>query len=275
MASRTALRRAQSSSNFLRSPTGSCLFEDICFRSRGSALGVVRGAPGGSAALTSRARRGRSARLARALGDVPNKLKHKSAFSYPLHCADKAVAHCGCCEILTFETALFQYFHISGRCVWVLVIRVRSKHAALITYSAHIFYHLLSARPPSRLKHGASSARNPGPQVGALLGNRSADGRALHLTLHVHNHASVVLKVDEATAVHPPPRLALAHDNSGHHCAQGTPRRSAARALRAWERQLRRQHCARAHLNWDTPRVAERDPARVVRTAERAGTVSA
>ena len=30
MVSRTALRRAQSSSNFLRSPTGSCVLEDIC-----------------------------------------------------------------------------------------------------------------------------------------------------------------------------------------------------------------------------------------------------
>ena len=158
-------------------------------------------------------------------------------------------------------------------CVWVLVTRVRSKHAALTTYSAHIFYHLQRVRPPCRLKHGASSARNPGPQVGALLGNRSADGRALHLTLHVHNHASVVLKVDEATAVHPPPRLALAHDNSGHHCEQGTRRRSTARALRVWEGKC--VGCsAPSHLTQDTPRVAERDPARVVRTAERAGTVS-
>ena len=30
------------------------------------------------------------------------------------------------------------------------------------------------------------------------------------------------LKVDKATAVHPPPRLALTYDNSRHHCERGT-----------------------------------------------------
>merc|ERR1719152_551415 len=59
------------------------------------------------------------------------------------------------------------------------------------------------------LEHRARSARNTRPEVGALLGDRAADGGALHLTLGVDNDASVVLEVDEASAVHPPPRLAL------------------------------------------------------------------
>jgi hypothetical protein len=69
----------------------------------------------------------------------------------------------------------------------------------------------------ARLKHGARGARDTRPQVGALLRHGSADGGALHVALGVHDHARVVLEVDEHAAVHPPPRLALPHDHRRHH----------------------------------------------------------
>jgi hypothetical protein len=40
-----------------------------------------------------------------------------------------------------------------------------------------------------RSDNGAGGGRDTGPQIGALLGDRAGDGRALHLTLGVHNHA--------------------------------------------------------------------------------------
>ena len=42
---------------------------------------------------------------------------------------------------------------------------------------------------------GRGVTGNPGPQVCTLLGHGAGDGGALHLTLIVHNHASVVLKM--------------------------------------------------------------------------------
>ena len=69
------------------------------------------------------------------------------------------------------------------------------------------------------LQHGARGAGNTRPEVGALLGHRAGDGRALHVALDVDDDTRVVLKVDEATALGPPPRLALPHNNSRHDCA--------------------------------------------------------
>lgn len=44
--------------------------------------------------------------------------------------------------------------------------------------------------------HGASSARDTRPDVGALLRDRARDGGALHVTLHVHDDASIVCGQD-------------------------------------------------------------------------------
>merc|ERR1712046_78576 len=68
-----------------------------------------------------------------------------------------------------------------------------------------------------RSEHSASSTRDTRPQIGALLGDRAADGGTLHLTLGIDNDASVVLKVDEASTINPPPRLALPYNNRWHH----------------------------------------------------------
>ena len=46
-------------------------------------------------------------------------------------------------------------------------------------------------------RDGGGVAGNSGPKVGTLLGNRSSDGRALHLALIIHNDSSVILEVDE------------------------------------------------------------------------------
>ena len=42
---------------------------------------------------------------------------------------------------------------------------------------------------------GRGVTGDPGPQVCTLLGHGASDGGALHLTLIVHDHASVVLKM--------------------------------------------------------------------------------
>ena len=55
---------------------------------------------------------------------------------------------------------------------------------------------------------------NLGPQVSRLLSDRASDGRALHITLGVHDDTSVVLKVDER-AIAAPPWLALTDDDCG------------------------------------------------------------
>ena len=54
------------------------------------------------------------------------------------------------------------------------------------------------------------------PQVGALLRHWTGDGGALHLALVVHDHAGVVLEVDER-AVLPSERLALPDHDGRHH----------------------------------------------------------
>lgn len=69
------------------------------------------------------------------------------------------------------------------------------------------------------LHNSAGRAGNTGPQIGALLGDGSSDGRALHLTLGIHNHASVVLEVDEDTIL-PSEGLPLTDDYGGSHCSK-------------------------------------------------------
>jgi len=53
------------------------------------------------------------------------------------------------------------------------------------------------------------------PKLGSLLTDGPSNSRPLHLTLRVHNHASIVLEV-EVDAICSPPGLALAHDDGGH-----------------------------------------------------------
>lgn len=67
------------------------------------------------------------------------------------------------------------------------------------------------------LHNGACRAGNTRPQVGALLSHRTGNGRALHFTLRVHDHARVVLKIDEDTIL-PSERLPLADDDGRGHC---------------------------------------------------------
>ena len=69
------------------------------------------------------------------------------------------------------------------------------------------------------LQDGASRGGNARPHVSALLGHGASDGRALHLTLGVHDHTGVVLEVD-VHAIESAPRLALTHDHSGVHCGK-------------------------------------------------------
>ena len=57
---------------------------------------------------------------------------------------------------------------------------------------------------------------NPGPEIGALLGNWSSDGRTLHLTLVVDNDPRVVFKV-EKSSIFSPKRFSLSYNDRGHH----------------------------------------------------------
>lgn len=57
---------------------------------------------------------------------------------------------------------------------------------------------------------------NLGPDVSALLGDGSGDGRALHFALVVDDDAGVVLEVDENTVL-PAEWLALSDDDRRHH----------------------------------------------------------
>jgi hypothetical protein len=63
------------------------------------------------------------------------------------------------------------------------------------------------------LADGARVGRNLGPKLSSLLRDGASDSRALHFTLRVDNHTSIVLKVDENT-IASPPRLALTNDDS-------------------------------------------------------------
>lgn len=66
------------------------------------------------------------------------------------------------------------------------------------------------------LEDRARVGGNTRPHIGALLGNRARDGRALHLTLVVDDDTSVVLEVDEDTLLSAP-GLALTNDDSRVH----------------------------------------------------------
>merc|ERR1712200_11041 len=56
---------------------------------------------------------------------------------------------------------------------------------------------------------------NPRPKVGALLGNRPCDGRALHFPLVVDNYSRAVFKVEEGSILSPE-CLPLSNDDCGH-----------------------------------------------------------
>ena len=49
-------------------------------------------------------------------------------------------------------------------------------------------------RQDGNLGNAASVAGDPGPEVGALLGDGAGDGGALHFTLVVDYHSRVVLR---------------------------------------------------------------------------------
>lgn len=77
------------------------------------------------------------------------------------------------------------------------------------------YKHSLLAQSKIYLDDGTGVGGDTGPEVGALLSDRSVDGRTLHLTLSVDNDTGVVLKVEEDT-VPSPPGLPLSADNSRH-----------------------------------------------------------
>merc|ERR1719384_800030 len=54
------------------------------------------------------------------------------------------------------------------------------------------------------------------PQLSALLGHRTLDGRALHFALVVDDHPSIVLEIDKRTFP-PTPSLLLANHNALEH----------------------------------------------------------
>lgn len=68
----------------------------------------------------------------------------------------------------------------------------------------------------SALLDAACVRGNLGPNVSALLGDGSGDGRALHFALVVDDDAGVVLEVDEDTVL-PAEWLALSDDDCGHY----------------------------------------------------------
>lgn len=65
------------------------------------------------------------------------------------------------------------------------------------------------------LCYWASVRCDTGPQVSALLGNGSSDGWSLHFTFVVHDHACIVLEVDEDT-VSSAEGFALPNDDGRH-----------------------------------------------------------
>jgi len=64
------------------------------------------------------------------------------------------------------------------------------------------------------LEDGSRVGGNTGPELGALLGDGSGNGRSLHLSLVVDDDAGGILKVDE-DALLPAERLALTDDDAG------------------------------------------------------------
>lgn len=62
--------------------------------------------------------------------------------------------------------------------------------------------------PPGCLNNAVGGGGDTGPQVSALLGDRSGDSGTLHLSLWVHNDARVVLKIHPGSLL-PSERLAL------------------------------------------------------------------
>ena len=66
------------------------------------------------------------------------------------------------------------------------------------------------------LSYASGVRSDSGPEIGALLGDGTCDGGALHLALVVDDHARVVLKVKER-AVLSPVCLPLSYDNGRHH----------------------------------------------------------
>ena len=64
------------------------------------------------------------------------------------------------------------------------------------------------------LQDGVRVTGNSGPKIGGLLGGGASHGRALHFTLVVDNHTSVILEIDESTLL-ASPSLSLANNNSG------------------------------------------------------------
>lgn len=66
-----------------------------------------------------------------------------------------------------------------------------------------------------RLHNNTRVGSNSWPQVSTLLGNRSSDGRTLHLTLRVDDDTGIVLEVQVGTIL-PSPWLGLS-DNDGWH----------------------------------------------------------
>ena len=86
----------------------------------------------------------------------------------------------------------------------------------LVTLLYHAWFEICSCcytlETPT-LDDAWSSRRDLGPQIGALLGNRTGDGGSLHLTLRVNDDSSVVLEVDES-ALSSSPRLSLSDEDS-------------------------------------------------------------
>merc|ERR1719321_1479009 len=68
----------------------------------------------------------------------------------------------------------------------------------------------------NRLNDRRSVGGDLRPHLGALLGDRARDGRALHLALRDDDDAGVVLEVDE-DALAAAPAAALADDDRRHH----------------------------------------------------------
>ena len=65
------------------------------------------------------------------------------------------------------------------------------------------------------LSDGGSVAGDPWPEVSTLLGDWSCDGRALHLSLVVDYHSSIILEVDKLS-VFSSEGLPLTDHNSRH-----------------------------------------------------------
>lgn len=66
------------------------------------------------------------------------------------------------------------------------------------------------------LKDGTGVRRNTGPHISTLLGAGASDGRSLHLSLVVHDNASVIFEINKSTLLSSP-ALSLTHHNDGVH----------------------------------------------------------